>query len=94
MRNDLSPYSLCMQGDHKAVRVIFMNHVTRKQSQTPYILHVLEITRSIIDAFDTTRDSTIKGVFASTFQYNRVGNSCFFSFSLSLFNCTNINQNV
>ena len=72
MRKDLSPYSSCMQGDHKAVRVIFMNHVTRKQSQTPYILHVLEITRSIIDAFDTTRDSTIKGVFASTFQYNRL----------------------
>lgn len=72
--------TLCTRGDHEAMSDTFMNHkiIIKKQSHILYVLHVLEITRSIIDACDTTRDSMIKAVFANTFHYSRVGNSCCF----------------
>lgn len=62
-----------------------MSYVIRKQSPTLYVLYVLKIARLRIDAFDTTRDSMVEGVFAHSFQCNRTGSSFLSSSSSSLF---------
>lgn len=81
VRKDLLPYSVYTRGPWSDERNFHESHNKITASYSVSVIPVRKIPRSIIDAFDTTREFMIKGVFANTFHYNRVSNSTFF-FSL------------